>query len=352
MDEVQVTFWGDNLFVGKNGKSIPNGVTIKKEVVRQVDPQESVRIVRFARILGYFVLLMLVFLLIVAHVTKSDTYPIWANVNMLFLVTHFPLLYLQLPGGISLFMKEFLNVLRLQDLQLQQFFFSWWKVTSIYDKAFLADKGFNIYFDQLGYNSKYIIFNCANIIFLIVLWTFICLVTYVVEFAKSRRSRGFRNLEKPNFGHNGRVKQYRSNSFHIALQGLLRIMQVSFIEVFLFTLVNMREFGGESDLAKASRAVNIALIVAYVGFFLFIPIYRIFAQKYFTVTSIQGAHAMKQAKSKLARDKRRAERMRQLQDYEDQSPDAKPEDEEQSMNQSMNSSVSSNAPVFKQRARR
>ena len=105
-------------------------------------------------------------------------------------------------------------------------------------------------------------------------------------------------------------------------------------------------------MAKASRAVNIALIVAYVGFFLFIPIYRIFAQKYFTVTSIQGAHAMKQAKSKLARDKRRAERMRQLQDYEDQSPDAKPEDEEQSMNQSMNSSVSSNAPVFKQRARR
>ena len=87
-------------------------------------------------------------------------------------------------------------------------------------------------------------------------------------------------------------------------------MQVSFIEVFLFTLVNMRSFGGESDLAKASRAVNIALIVAYAGFFLFIPIYRIFAQKYFTVTSMQGSQAMKKAKSKLARDKKRAERMR------------------------------------------
>jgi hypothetical protein len=65
------------------------------------------------------------------------------------------------------------------------------------------------------------------------------------------------------------------------------------MEVFLFTLVNMREFGGETDLSKASRAVNIALIVAYSGFFLFIPIYRVFAQKYFTVTSIQGSHAMK-----------------------------------------------------------
>ena len=119
MDQVQITFWGDNLFVAKNGKSVPNGFTIRKEVVRQVDPAESDRIVRFARILGYFVLIMLVFLLVVATVTKSDTYPIWACVNMLILVTHFPLLYLQLPGGISLFMKEFLNVLRLQDLQLQ-----------------------------------------------------------------------------------------------------------------------------------------------------------------------------------------------------------------------------------------
>ena len=178
-------------------------------------------------------------------------------------------------------MKEFLNVLRLQDLQLQQFFFSWWKVTSIYDKAYLADKGMNIYFDQLGYNSKYIIFNCANIIFLIVLWTFICLVAYIVEHFNSKSSSGnpiFNGFEKPNFGHNGRVKQYSSNRFHIALQGLLKIMQVSFIDVLLFTLVNLTEFSGNSDLSRASRAVNIALIVVYGIFFLFIPVYRIFAQ--------------------------------------------------------------------------
>ena len=263
---------------------------------------------------------MLIFLLVVAHVTKSDTYPIWACVNMLFLVTHFPLLYLQLPGGISLFMKEFLSVLRLQDLKLQQFFFSWYKVTSIYDKAFLADKGFNIYFDQLGYNSKYIIFNCANIIFLIVIWSFICLVTYIIEFARNRKRRGLQSLEKPNFGHNGRVKQYRSNSFHIAIQGLLRIFQISFFEVFLFTLVNFSEFSGKSDLSKTSRAVNIVLIGLYACFFLLYPVYRLCLQRYFTVTSMKGQHAMNKARSKLARDKKRAQRMKQLQDYEEQEP--------------------------------
>ena len=54
-------------------------------------------------------------------------------------------------------------------------------MTDVFDKAYLTDKGYNIYFEQLGYDSKYIIFNCANIIFLIVLWMFICLVTFVVE---------------------------------------------------------------------------------------------------------------------------------------------------------------------------
>lgn len=79
-------------------------------------------------------------------------------------------------------------------------------MTDVFDKAYLIDKGYNIYFEQLGYESKYIIFNCANIIFLIVLWAFICLVTLVVETVRGRNRRGFSNLEKPNFGHNGRVK--------------------------------------------------------------------------------------------------------------------------------------------------
>ena len=78
-----------------------------------MDPEESVRLVRFARALGYAVLISLIIMFITAHVLKSDTYPLWSVVNMLILVTHFPLLYLQLPGGVSLFVKEFLSVLRL-----------------------------------------------------------------------------------------------------------------------------------------------------------------------------------------------------------------------------------------------
>lgn len=146
LDEIQITFWGDNLFVGKNGKSVPNGVTIKKAVVRQVNPEESDRLTRFARVLGYAVIISLIIMFGVGQYTHSDTYPIWAVVNMLMLATHFPLLYLQLPGGISLFMKEFLSVLRLQDIQLERLLWKW-GVTGDLDPAYIKDSGHNIYFE-------------------------------------------------------------------------------------------------------------------------------------------------------------------------------------------------------------
>lgn len=225
---------------------------------------------------------------IVGAYTYSDTYPIWAVVNMLVLVTHFPLLYLQLPGGISLFMKEFLSVLRLQDLKLEKLLWMW-GVTGDLDPAYIRDKGMNIYFEQLGYNSRYILRNCPAILILLAVWTVFCLFAYVIEFAKNRDSirKGRLVDEKASFGINGRVKQYRSNYFHIAIQGLTRIMQVSFVELFLFALVNMDDFNGETKLAKWSKYTIIILAVAYTLFFLAYPVYRIFLQDYFTVQSLK-----------------------------------------------------------------
>lgn len=306
LDEIQVTFWGDNLFVGKNGKSVPNGVTIKKAVVRQVNPEESARLKRFARAVGYTVIVSLVVMFIVGQYSHSDSYPIWAVVNMLLLVTHFPLLYLQLPGGISLFMKEFLSVLRLQDLRLERLLWAW-GITHDVDPALIKDAGHNIYFEQLGYNSRYIVRNCPLILCLLALWTVFCLLAYVVEFAKNRDSirKGRLVDEKPSFGINGRVKQYRSNYFHTAVQGWTRVMQVGFAELFLFGLVNVQgEFSGDSPLSKFSKNTCIVLMVAYALFFLAYPVYRLFLQDYFTVQSLKQATAASSKAKKRSRRQR------------------------------------------------
>ena len=184
---------------------------------------------------------------LVAHFIKADTYPIWSVVNMLTIITHFPLLQLQVPGGITIFMKEFLNVLRLQDLEPQRIWF-YYGITSEFDIAYLQDKGHNIFFEQLGYNSRYIIFNCTVIIILLVVWTIMCIATGFYELLKGKKlvKNGKIIPRNATFGTNGRVRQYDSNYFHVAVQGLTRILQVSFIEVFLFTLVNFGEISGKS----------------------------------------------------------------------------------------------------------
>ena len=95
----------------------------------------------------------------------------------------------------------------------------------------------------------------------------------------------------------------------------------------MFTLVNFSEFSGKTKLSRFSRAVNIALISVYTLFFLVYPVYRLLLQRYFTVKSMKAQHAMNKARSKIARDKKRAQRMKQLEDYEEQSPGARPEDD-------------------------
>ena len=123
-----------------------------------------------------------------------------------------------------------------------------------------------------------------------IFWTILCIVTGLIELFRGKRlvKNGKIIPRNPTFGTNGRVRQYPSNYFHIAVQGLTRILQVSFIEVFLFILVNFGEFRGESKLSKVSMATTIVLTWVYSCFFLSYPIYRGLLQRSYTVKSKIG----------------------------------------------------------------
>ena len=184
-----MTFWGDNLFVGKNGKAVPNGLTVRRAVVRQVNPTESEWIARVAKNLGRVVLLTFTILLLAARLFRADTFPLWSVVNTIILVVHFPLLNLQLPGNLSLFLREFLNILRLKDLDLEQWL-EVWGVTHEYDPASISDRGHNIFFEQLGYDSKFFVKNCTHIIAILALFTMLCVIAYFFELIRKYRSMG------------------------------------------------------------------------------------------------------------------------------------------------------------------
>ena len=102
-----MTFWGDNVFIGKNGKSVPNGITLRKEVLRQVDPKESKKLMNLAGSFGYVTLSSTVLMLLLALYIDADTYPIWSMINLITIIVRFPMQNLQLPGGTNLFIREF-----------------------------------------------------------------------------------------------------------------------------------------------------------------------------------------------------------------------------------------------------
>ena len=112
-----------------------------------------------------------------------------------------------------------------------------------------------------------------------------CIATGIYELLKGKKlvKNGKIIPRNATFGTNGRVRQYDSNYFHVAVQGLTRILQVSFIEVFLFTLVNFGEISGKSQLSRVSLGVTMTLIWVYSVFFLSYPIYRCFCQKNYSV---------------------------------------------------------------------
>ena len=112
---------------------------------------------------------------------------------MLWFVTHLPLLNLQIPGGISLFMKEFLSVLRLEGINfdgLQYSILYSIGLTSKFDYDNITDRGHTLYFEQMGYNSRFILRNLEFIIVLLMLEVILILISAVCELNAMRDMTG------------------------------------------------------------------------------------------------------------------------------------------------------------------
>ena len=62
----------------------------------------------------------------------------------------------------------------------------WLNITSEIDPAYTGDSGHNIYFEQLGYNSRYILRNCTEILLLLSLLHVFCIVLYATQYLRNR----------------------------------------------------------------------------------------------------------------------------------------------------------------------
>ena len=112
-DNVVITFWAGDLFQAENGKTVRPGLTITAPVTRQIAIDDYDYYKNTGRYAGVAILGIMFLSLLAAVNINADTLPIWATYDILVLITHLPLINVQIPGRTSVFLSEIARVLRL-----------------------------------------------------------------------------------------------------------------------------------------------------------------------------------------------------------------------------------------------
>ena len=74
---MEITFWGDKLFEGKSGETVPAGFTIRTQIARQVDEEKGRRFRKFGQITAYVMEVALIAFFVTTLVVSGDLVPVY-----------------------------------------------------------------------------------------------------------------------------------------------------------------------------------------------------------------------------------------------------------------------------------
>lgn len=264
-DNVEITFWAGDLFQAENGKTVRPGLTITAPVTRQVAKDDAKYYRDTGRYAGYCILGTMLLGLLAAGNLNADTLPVWATYDSLVLVTHLPLVNVQVPGRTSILLSELAKVLRL-DLELWK---DWYKDVDVG----AADRPLTNIMMHNGYTSTSIIINLFPILCLFGLLT----VSFV--FAKCYDCSAFTSSRRNQPQPNGRTEVRMLTATQKVSNMIFRLLMIFFLEIFICILVNVKA-GTDStnQFESTSRIVTIFMLIIMTLFILLM----------FLITSIES----------------------------------------------------------------
>ena len=113
-------------------------------------------------------------------------------------------------------MKKFLNVLRFESFGADSVVYAF-GLTSMYDTDNINDRGYTLYFEQLGYTSHFALRNLMFIVMILAIQAVLIGITGLIELNTLRTEEGRMKHEiqmsTPSFAKNGRVKSYHATWF-------------------------------------------------------------------------------------------------------------------------------------------
>lgn len=105
-DYLQVTFHGSDLIVGANGLPIEVGLTVTKEITRQVNEEEASQVSGTAALCAKILVCFIVITYVASLFMMADFTAFWSMFHTVQLIVHFPMFGMNIPGQLGLFFAE------------------------------------------------------------------------------------------------------------------------------------------------------------------------------------------------------------------------------------------------------
>jgi hypothetical protein len=250
-DYLQVTFWGSDLIVGQNGLPIELGLTVTKEISRQVNRDEASQVSGTAELCAKILISFIVITFFACLFMMADFTPYWSMFHTVQIIVHFPMFGMNIPGQLALFFAELVKVSKFNIFGVNESIVEKWGSDP-------SDTQQNAVFSQMSYQKYSLIPNLGIIYYMF--WIFVgltifgCLIDTIF--------RKFRNVD----GATNPLTKFGVNF-------LLRFFMAAYLEVCISCMIqfqNIQLHGFKYVMSSLSAVLFMAMSVGIILFVLFL----------------------------------------------------------------------------------
>jgi len=150
-DFLQVTFHGSDLIVGQNGLPIEVGMTITKEITRQVNKDEAEQVSGTAALCAKILVCFIVITFVASLFMMADFTTFWSMFNTVQIIVHYPMFGMNIPGQLGLFFAQLVEVSKFNLFGVNESILETW-TSKGGAKQIVADQHENPIFAQMSYS--------------------------------------------------------------------------------------------------------------------------------------------------------------------------------------------------------
>lgn len=249
-----MTFNGSDLIVGQNGLPIQVGLTVTKEISRQVDREEASQVSGTAALCAKILVCFIVITFVASLFMMADFTTFWSMFHTVQLLVHFPMFGMNIPGQLGLFFAELVQVSKLNVFGVNESIIENWEANGAIATA-VADQQTNAVFAQMSYEKYALIPNLGVIYYLFWILAGLTAVGYLID-TVLRKSRSVDGGSNP-------LTKFGTNF-------LLRFFMAAYLEVCITTMIqfqSMQTTGGLQFFVSSLSAVLFAALSIGVIFF-------------------------------------------------------------------------------------